>query len=188
MDGNKIVLIGQSGVGKTSIVQRCLALGLMDQATIGVSFYRKIIKILDKDIILNIWDTSGQERYSPLTKIYIRGAVCAIIVFDVTDRETFDSLTTWKHIIDDFQIPHCIIIANKTDKNNHAVTELDIQQWCSKNSASSYFIGSALNNEGINDLLTKLAGIVSNNNRSSYGTMNNISLSNNKDATNGCSC
>lgn len=189
---SKIVFMGDSDVGKTTIVQRCLSIGVMDQPTIGVAFYRKVVQILNKDIILNIWDTSGQERYNSLSKTYTRGAICAVVVFDVTNLQSFESLKMWKNTIDNFHIPHCIIIGNKTDKNKHLITEVDIKHWCLENGADAYFLGSALNNEGIKELVENLAIMVagSNTDSQSYGTMNNKSfkLEADKQKVDSCNC
>lgn len=176
MSENKIIVIGQSATGKTSIIQRCLNLGLEDETTIGVSFYRLLISPKSSDTFLNIWDTSGQERYSSLSKIYVRDALCAVIVFDVTDIESFRALNMWKRTVDDFDVPHCIIIANKIDKDKHQVTESDIKEWCDKNHVDTYILASSLNNQGIDRLITKLTQIANVIPNTTYGTLNNKSF------------
>eukprot|EP01127_Copromyxa_protea_P003274 TRINITY_DN1310_c0_g1_i6.p1 TRINITY_DN1310_c0_g1~~TRINITY_DN1310_c0_g1_i6.p1 ORF type:complete len:141 (-),score=17.42 TRINITY_DN1310_c0_g1_i6:474-896(-) len=93
----KVVLLGSSGVGKTSIVIRYVqsAFAADQQATIGASFWTKRLHFVDNSITLQIWDTAGQERYRSITPMYYRGAQAAILVFDVTNIESFENAQSW---------------------------------------------------------------------------------------------
>lgn len=93
----KYIIIGDSGVGKS-----CLLLRFTDKRfeashdlTIGVEFGARLITIDDKQVKLQVWDTAGQESFRSITRSYYRGATGALLVFDVTRRETFEHLTTW---------------------------------------------------------------------------------------------
>lgn len=93
----KYIIIGDSGVGKS-----CLLLQFTDKRfqsaydlTIGVEFGTRMIKIGDKQIKLQIWDTAGQENFRSITRSYYRGAIGALLVYDITKRETFNHLTNW---------------------------------------------------------------------------------------------
>lgn len=93
----KFIVIGDSAVGKS-----CLLLQFTDQRfkgdhdlTIGVEFGARIINLQDKAVKLQIWDTAGQESFRSITRSYYRGAVVALLVFDVTKRETFETLDSW---------------------------------------------------------------------------------------------
>ena len=95
----KLVLIGDTGVGKS-----CLLLRFADDAftesyisTIGVDFRFRTVKIENKTFKLQIWDTAGQERFRTITSAYYRGADGIIMVYDVTDRESFDHIQDWLH-------------------------------------------------------------------------------------------
>ncbi len=115
----KINLIGDSNVGKTSIIHQFIKKTFINSVcTIGIECYRKKIKIEEYIFNLNIWDTAGQEIYRNLTKNSIRGVDILMLVFDVTNRNTFNNLEYWyneiKNIIDLNTITFCLI-ANKID-------------------------------------------------------------------------
>lgn len=93
----KIILLGDSGVGKTNILNR-LTKNQFDhssKATVGVEFYIKHIEVEDQKLKFQIWDTAGQERYRCITKTYCQGAVAVIIVYDITNKESFVNVAGW---------------------------------------------------------------------------------------------
>ena len=93
----KLVLIGDSGVGKTNILTRYTKneFSLATQSTVGVEFGSKIIKKNDKLIKLQIWDTAGQERYKSITSAYYKGSKGAFIVYDISRKPTFENVDKW---------------------------------------------------------------------------------------------
>ncbi|CAM1310041.1 RAB22A (predicted) [Pycnogonum litorale] len=95
----KICLLGDCGVGKSSIVQRFVndTFNYNVESTIGASFMAKNLIIKGHVFKFQIWDTAGQERYRALAPMYYSGSGAAIIVFDVTNKETFRSLKSWVH-------------------------------------------------------------------------------------------
>jgi small GTP-binding protein len=115
----KFIVIGSSGVGKTAILKR-LVDGVFteeSQSTIGVEFLSTLVQVEGVSIKLQIWDTAGQERFRSIAKAYFRSAIGVILVFDLTDRKSFDDLTQW---LDDVHIlcdPKAVItmIGNKLD-------------------------------------------------------------------------
>ena len=93
----KIVVIGDSAVGKSNLLSR-FARNEFDhntKATIGVEFQTVCVDINGKEIKAQIWDTAGQERFRAVTSAYYRGAVGALVVYDISRRTTFDSITRW---------------------------------------------------------------------------------------------
>ena len=115
----KLVIIGDSGVGKSCILLRFADDTFTENyySTIGVDFRFKCVDIGERKCKLQIWDTAGQERFKTVTSAYYRGADGIIIVFDQTDRESFNNVQNW---IDDIfkystEEPSKIIIANKED-------------------------------------------------------------------------
>jgi len=115
----KYIIIGDSSVGKS-----CLLLQFADKrfkadhdTTIGVEFGSKNIQIKDKTIKMQIWDTAGQESFRSITRSYYRGSIGALLVYDVTRRETFEGLTKWleetRNYANDKTL--IILIGNKTD-------------------------------------------------------------------------
>ena len=93
----KLVLIGDSGVGKTNILSRYISneFSLSSQPTVGVEFGSKIIKKNGKVIKLQIWDTAGQERYKSITSAYYKGSKGAFVVYDITRKTTYDNIDKW---------------------------------------------------------------------------------------------
>jgi len=94
----KVLLLGESSVGKTSIFHRYVKDEFPEtyKATIGADFSSKYITFDDKkDVILQIWDTAGQERYRSLGQGFFRGSDACVLVYDITDRSSFDALITW---------------------------------------------------------------------------------------------
>ena len=93
----KIVLIGDSAVGKSNLLSR-FARNEFDhnsKATIGVEFQTQVVDINGKEVKAQIWDTAGQERFRAVTSAYYRGAVGALVVYDISRRTTFESVKRW---------------------------------------------------------------------------------------------
>lgn len=118
----KIVLIGDSAVGKSNLLSR-FARNEFDnnsKATIGVEFQTQVVEIDGKEVKAQIWDTAGQERFRAVTSAYYRGAVGALIVYDISRRTTFDSAKRW---LDELGV-HCdtatvrMLVGNKCDLEN----------------------------------------------------------------------
>ena len=115
----KIVIIGDSGVGKTNLITRYLKNDFKPEtkATIGVEFNDKKYEYKNKKIKIQIWDTAGQERYRSLTSMYYKGAKGAILVYDITSKNSFENIDKWliemkKTADENIKI---ILIGNKCD-------------------------------------------------------------------------
>lgn len=125
----KYILIGESGVGKTSLISRfCDEMYTNSYtATIGVDFKIKTIKINDKFVKLQIWDTAGQERFKTITTSYYRGAHCIIVVFDLTNQESFLKIEDWLKEVKKFanQDAQILILGNKVDNITDREVEID---------------------------------------------------------------
>ena len=93
----KVVLIGDSAVGKTNILSRYIKddFSIETKNTVGVEFGSKIIKYKENTIKIQIWDTAGQERYRSITNAYYKGAKAAMVVYDISKRSTFDNIDKW---------------------------------------------------------------------------------------------
>ena len=118
-DEIKIILLGNSGVGKTSLINIVTGreFSVDEKTTEGASFSVKKIKIDKEEDILNIWDTIGQEKFRQLTKLFYHNSKIVIFVYDITKRETFDNLKYWAKDIQE-QLGDKIIkglVANKLD-------------------------------------------------------------------------
>lgn len=122
----KLLMIGDSGVGKSSLLLRFTSDSFDDLSpTIGVDFKLKLMTIGGKRLKLTIWDTAGQERFRTLTSSYYRGAQGIIFVYDVTRRETFTNLSEiWAKEVDLYSTNQdCIkmLVGNKVDRENERV-------------------------------------------------------------------
>ncbi|KTW26634.1 GTP-binding protein ypt1 [Pneumocystis carinii B80] len=123
----KLLLIGDSGVGKS-----CLLLRFSDDtytesyiSTIGVDFKIRTIELEGKTVKLQIWDTAGQERFRTITSSYYRGAHGIIIVYDVTDQDTFNNVKQWLQEIDRYasESVNKLLIGNKSDMVDKKVVD-----------------------------------------------------------------
>ena len=94
----KVIILGDSGVGKTSLMDQYVNRKFSNQykATIGADFLTKEITIDDKQVTLQIWDTAGQERFQSLGVAFYRGADACVLVYDVTNQNSFKTLETWR--------------------------------------------------------------------------------------------
>ncbi|GAU27098.1 hypothetical protein TSUD_104070 [Trifolium subterraneum] len=115
----KLVLIGDSGVGKSNLLSRFTRneFNLESKSTIGVEFATRSVKILDKLVKAQIWDTAGQERYRAITSAYYRGAVGALLVYDTTRHVTFENVERWLKELRDHTDASAVImlVGNKAD-------------------------------------------------------------------------
>ncbi|KAG8549057.1 hypothetical protein GDO81_022923 [Engystomops pustulosus] len=115
----KIILIGDSNVGKTCVVQRFQSGEFSDkhQNTIGVDFTVKSLNINGKKVKVQVWDTAGQERFRNITQSYYRSAQGAIIAYDITRRQTFESVPHWIHEVEKYGAANLMLmlIGNKSD-------------------------------------------------------------------------
>lgn len=137
----KIVLIGDSGVGKSNILSRFTRneFCLESKSTIGVEFATRTLQIDGKTVKAQIWDTAGQERYRAITSAYYRGAVGAFIVYDITKRQTFDNVQRWLRELRDHADSNIVLMmaGNKSDlKHLRAVAEQDGQALAEKEGLS----------------------------------------------------
>eukprot|EP01096_Ripella_sp_DP13-Kostka_P001458 TRINITY_DN1172_c0_g2_i1.p1 TRINITY_DN1172_c0_g2~~TRINITY_DN1172_c0_g2_i1.p1 ORF type:complete len:241 (-),score=82.21 TRINITY_DN1172_c0_g2_i1:70-684(-) len=130
----KYIIIGDMGVGKSCLLRQFTESKFVSDSphTIGVEFGTRIIELGSKKIKLQIWDTAGQERFRAVTKNYYRGAAGALLVYDITRRETFNHLTSWLSDARTMTNPSTIImlIGNKSD--------LDFQRDISYEEASKF--------------------------------------------------
>ncbi|KAH7099125.1 ras-domain-containing protein [Auriculariales sp. MPI-PUGE-AT-0066] len=115
----KVVIIGDSGAGKTNMLSRFTKdeFSLESRTTIGVDFATHYTKIQEKVVRAHIWDTAGQEQYRVLTTAFYRGAVGALLVYDITRRGSFTSIVQWLYELREFANPNavCLLIGNKSD-------------------------------------------------------------------------
>lgn len=137
----KVVLIGDSGVGKSNLLSRFTRneFLLESKSTIGVEFATRTLQVEGRTIKAQIWDTAGQERYRAITSAYYRGALGALLVYDVTKPTTFENVSRWLKELRDHADSNIVItlIGNKTDlKHLRAVATEDAQSFAEKEGLS----------------------------------------------------
>lgn len=135
----KIVLIGDSAVGKSQLLARFSRneFSLDSKATIGVEFQTRTLTIDHKTVKAQIWDTAGQERYRAVTSAYYRGAVGAMLVYDITKRQSFDHVARWLEELRGHADKNIVImlIGNKSDLGTlRAVPTEDAKEFAERES------------------------------------------------------
>ena len=157
----KILTIGESGVGKTCILRRFVEDKFLKNhlATIGIDFRTKNIIVDGVQVKLKIWDTAGQERFRNITNQYYKGADGIILVYDVTDRTSFEKIREWMNQIkqntteDEIGL---VLLGNKCDADLRDVSENDGIE-LGKELGIQYFESSAMNNINISESFNYLA-------------------------------
>jgi len=149
----KFIVVGDSGVGKTNFITRfCYnQFSLEPKVTVGVEYATKEIKAYDARITLHIWDTCGQENFKSISQTFYKGAVAALLMFDLTRRQTFENLEKWFKDVKDCAEENVsiMIVGNKSDLVNlrEVRTEEGVSFAESKNAA--YIETSALDSTNI---------------------------------------
>ena len=158
----KVVLVGDTKVGKSCVLSRFVQ-GTFDRnmpATIGAAFLTKVITTSTGPVRLQLWDTAGQEKFRSLAPMYYRSSSVAIMVYDITSKETLDSLDDWSTEIAE-KAPHNIkfvVIGNKTDlAEQREITTEEGQNIAKQLGASLFGETSAKTGEGINEIFNKIA-------------------------------
>ncbi|RSL99658.1 Ras-related protein Rab-11B [Fusarium oligoseptatum] len=137
----KVVLIGDSGVGKSNLLSRFTRneFNLDSKSTIGVEFATRSIQVDSKTIKAQIWDTAGQERYRAITSAYYRGAVGALLVYDISKHQTYENVTRWLKELRDHADANIVImlVGNKSDlRHLRAVPTEEAKSFASENHLS----------------------------------------------------
>ena len=157
----KILLIGDSGVGKT-----CLMFRFSDQkfqesyiSTIGVDFKMKTLEVDGKKIRLQIWDTAGQERFRTITSSYYRGANGIIVIFDTTEEESFENVKHWLSEIERYATDGVskMLVGNKCDMTDARAVETATAQEVADKLDVPFFEASAKTAENVDEIFLRMA-------------------------------
>lgn len=165
----KAVLIGDSGVGKSNLISRFAKdeFRLDSKPTIGVEFAYRNIKVRDKLIKAQIWDTAGQERFRAITSSYYRGALGAMLVYDITKRATFVNVRKWLHELREFggQDMVIVLVGNKSDLGQSREVDKEEGKGFAEIEGLCFMETSALQNlnveEAFLEMITKIHDIIS---------------------------
>lgn len=161
----KILIIGDATVGKTSFVHRYVSgqFSKTYKATVGVDFSVKVLQWSDKERVrLQIWDIAGQERFTSMTRIYYRGTLGCVLMFDVTNSSSFLRCLQWKLDLDSkAMLPDgapvpCILLANKCDLPERVVSAESIAKFSKTNGFVAWMETSVKDNKNIGEAMRRL--------------------------------
>jgi small GTP-binding protein len=160
----KFIVIGTSGVGKTAILKRLVddVFTTDSQSTIGVEFLATTVDVEGQQIKLQIWDTAGQERFRSIAKAYFRSAIGVVLVFDLSDRKSFDDLNQWLVDIHALCDPNAVVtlIGNKLDlADQRKVTSNEAEAFAHLHQLA-YCETSALGGDNIQEAFHRTAAAV----------------------------
>ena len=160
----KILLIGDTSVGKTSILCKYIDDEFSDTylSTIGIEFKIKSLIINGKKVLLRIWDTSGQERYRSITQNFYRNANGILFIFDITKKETFDNIKIWltdSENCEDNKVTK-MLIGNKIDLENKRKIDNETIKKFAEKKEMKYFEASAKEGINIDNIFRELAELI----------------------------
>jgi small GTP-binding protein len=162
----KVVVIGPEGVGKTAIIKRLIDNSFSDAvpSTVGVEFETTALSIDNRTIKLQIWDTAGQERFRSIAKAYYRNAAGVLLVFDLTERKSFDDLSSWVLDIRALCPPNAVVqlIGNKADQKFHRSVPIHEAENFASRHRLSYIETSAKIGENVKEAFVRVAASVLN--------------------------
>mmetsp|Transcript_28911 Transcript_28911/g.32119 ORF Transcript_28911/g.32119 Transcript_28911/m.32119 type:complete len:210 (+) Transcript_28911:91-720(+) len=160
----KLLLIGDSGVGKSSLLLRFADNTFTESfiSTIGVDFKIRTIEIDGTTVKLQIWDTAGQERFRTITSSYYRGAHGIIVVYDITNHETFHNVQKWLQEIDRYACEnvHKLLVGNKCDLVNERKVAYDSAKEFADQLSLIFLETSAKNSTNVEEAFTKMASAI----------------------------
>ncbi|XP_075015845.1 ras-related protein Rab-11A isoform X1 [Calonectris borealis] len=149
----KVVLIGDSGVGKSNLLSRFTRneFNLESKSTIGVEFATRSIQVDGKTIKAQIWDTAGQERYRAITSAYYRGAVGALLVYDIAKHLTYENVERWLKELRDHADSNIVImlVGNKSDLRHLRAVPTDEARAFAEKNGLSFIETSALDSTNV---------------------------------------
>ncbi|XP_022054871.1 RAB11a, member RAS oncogene family, like [Acanthochromis polyacanthus] len=165
----KVVLIGDSGVGKSNLLSRFTRneFNLESKSTIGVEFATRSIQVEGKTVKAQIWDTAGQERYRAITSAYYRGAVGALLVYDIAKHLTYENAERWLKELQDHADSNIVImlVGNKSDLRHLRAVPTDEAKAFAEKYGLSFLETSALDSSNVElafqTILTAIYDIVS---------------------------
>eukprot|EP01120_Amphizonella_sp_Union-15-10_P000749 TRINITY_DN1077_c0_g1_i1.p1 TRINITY_DN1077_c0_g1~~TRINITY_DN1077_c0_g1_i1.p1 ORF type:complete len:201 (-),score=25.82 TRINITY_DN1077_c0_g1_i1:126-728(-) len=160
----KYIIVGNSGVGKS-----CLLLQFTEKrfqtshdVTIGVEFGSRTVTLQDKQVKLQIWDTAGQEKFRSITRSYYRGAAGALLVYDITRRESFDKLSEWLDDCRKYSNSNIVIIliGNKCDLEGNRQVSIEEGEQFAKRNGLTFMETSAKSSQNVEDAFINTANAI----------------------------
>lgn len=162
----KYIIVGNSGVGKTALLFQYIdkRFSSLHDMTIGVDFGTKIIERNNRTIKLQIWDTAGQENFRSITRAFYRGAIGALLVFDVTNSQSFEQLSSWLDDVQKYSMNYIniVLIGNKCDLPDYREISKDQAENFAKKHNLTYFEVSAKTGQNIDDVFSCISDSIIN--------------------------
>ena len=154
----RVVLIGNTQTGKTSLIQRYFKSQFENTApTICCMNFTRVLTENSHRVVINYCDTAGQEKYRSISQIYYRDAIAAILVFDITDRKSFDDIESWVTEYRNTAPSPCVFIAaNKIDLKDESVVSVEEIDEKSKELNAKYLFTSAYDGTGVEELFAEM--------------------------------
>ena len=156
----KLCVLGDSGVGKSSLVQRFVhnTFTIGNESTIGASYLSKTVVVGDKTVKFNIWDTAGQEKYRALAPMYYRGSQACVVVYDVTSMQSYKSVNGWIRELQSHAPSDCVLAlaANKCDLANRAAVPVREAKLLADNVGALFVETSAKNSMNVQQLFVSI--------------------------------
>ena len=158
---HKLVFLGDIYVGKTSIINRFMYESFDNnyQATIGIDFLSKTLYLDDRTVRLQLWDTAGQERFRSLIPNYIRDSSVAVIVFDITNKQTFINCEKWVEDVKNERGNDAVVVlvGNKIDKAEERTVSREEAETKAKSLDAFYIETSAKTGDNVKQLFKQIA-------------------------------
>lgn len=157
----KLVLLGDTAVGKSCLVVRFVRNEFFEfqEPTIGAAFLTQTVALDDATVKFEIWDTAGQERYRSLAPMYYRGAAAAIVVYDITNKDSFNGAKSWVKELQRRGDPNVVIAlaGNKADLESRRKVEFEEAQAYAEENGLLHLETSARNSTNVKDLFVEIA-------------------------------
>ena len=149
----KIIFVGDAGVGKTTIISRIMdnPYNEVYEPSIGVDFMSKNIKFRDQNVKLQMWDTSGKEKYKGLIPSYVKNSSIVFLVYDISVRTSFDNIPKWITFIKTIENTSLVLCGNKIDLSNREVKKEEGEE-LAKKEGIQFFEVSAKTDENIKNM------------------------------------
>lgn len=157
----KLVLLGDMGTGKTSLVLRFVKGQFQDyqESTIGAAFFTQVLSLNEATIKFDIWDTAGQERYHSLAPMYYRGAAAAVVIYDITSMDSFMRAKKWVQELQAQGNPNVVMFlaANKADLEEKRKVGVEEGEQYAKENGMFFVETSAKTAQNVNELFYEIA-------------------------------
>ena len=175
----KYIIIGDTSVGKSNLSLRFINNEFKNEynLTVGVEFGEKDIEINNKNYRIQIWDTAGQEQFKSITRTYYKNCVCAIIVYDITSKDSFNNVVTWINDCRTYspKTVFMVLVGNKSDLNERRQVNTEEGEELAEKNRILFFETSAKDGSNVNEIFKKSAEEIIKNIDENYYDLNNDS-------------